>query len=101
MSVDWYDMTREQQKTERDALSERFLSHLEYIAEDCAPDDRPGWHSELIGEIRRLRAVASKLNEYRLDQSYQCPWCGADDDRPMGEPHKADCPAFTPDGVVK
>ncbi len=54
----------------------------------------------LKADNKRLREVATKLNSYRLDQSYRCPWCDVDDDC-TDEKHKPDCLGFMPDGVVK
>lgn len=60
----------------------------------------------LLAEVDRLRALVKAgeraIGNYAMDPF--CPWCGAtrcDYDKSAHEPHAADCPAFTPDGVVR
>lgn len=57
----WYALSREQQRAETDAKSELFLGWLDRLSEESPADDRPGYHGELIAEIRRLRALVAAL----------------------------------------
>lgn len=49
----------------------------------------------LLGEIDRLRALIKEA-ETAARMASACPWC----DATIGDPHAADCPAFTPNGDV-
>lgn len=59
-----------------------------------------------ITEIKTLRALISVVERGSPNQPYLCPFCQADRDVPLttrvpNEPHRDDCPAFTPTGEVK
>jgi len=85
-------------------MTDEELKRIEARQGKWLPDGSAPWVNDvpaLIAEVRRLRAVATKLNGYRVDQSIACPWCGADDDRPNPEPHKPDCLGFEPNGAVR
>ena len=56
-------------------------------------------------EVTRLRALVKEAEYARgkivpnyedTDMECSCPWCDS-----AGLPHKADCRAFTPEGVVR
>ena len=60
----------------------------------------------LVAAVRRLRALVMAAEN--ADDAERCPWCGvwrkhigSFTSRDLNEPHRVDCPAFTPDGTVK
>lgn len=59
--VKWYALSREQRTAETNAVSELFLGWLDRMSADAPSDDRPGYHFELISEIRRLRDMVAAL----------------------------------------
>lgn len=105
----FYSLSHEQQNTETAALSDVFLAYLEEMAYDAPACDLPGYHAELIAEIREQRADNARLRalvkavEWQgcvgRDSDPACPWCGAEPE-PIGS-HAPTCPAFAPDGKVK
>lgn len=66
---------------------------------------QPGPLREALAEIRRLRGLVKSVE--RAGDTFPsggcpaCPWCGATVDDRRAEPHREDCPAFTPEGAVR
>jgi len=66
---------------------------------DC-DEYREKWSKATL-EVRRLRETIA-IVEFNGDDSEHCPWCAAwRKGSHRDEPHKPDCPAFTPSGEVK
>lgn len=107
----WTQLSHKEQAVEARALTERALSFLEQLAADSPASDLPGYHAELIAEIRKQRADNARLRALvkaaeRNGSGQRCPWCNVWEDEkhymvPGGNPDYPDCPAFTPDGVVR